>query len=171
MEEKEIKKNLIDLIDRQEVLEMLKKEEIDIDNPRRCWIDGEECPYGQPEGKFSHRPRWICHTNFDFCCPKILESEFSEFIDGIYFNLLPDVEKEARESILDDIKDQLEEKSKSLADLLEKIAKGNTQNLNNKERKLLLLVSQIIREKSDDINKKICLLNGSDLSDIFGEFF
>jgi hypothetical protein len=27
---------------------------------RDCWLDGEECPYGRPEGKFIFRPMVFC---------------------------------------------------------------------------------------------------------------
>ena len=29
-------------------------------NTRTCWLDGDECPYGRPDGKFIYRPVISC---------------------------------------------------------------------------------------------------------------
>jgi len=33
---------------------------MDEKNQRRCWLDGLNCPYGNPNGRFDLRPRVFC---------------------------------------------------------------------------------------------------------------
>ena len=36
---------------------MLEAQEVE---RRRCWLDGDRCPYGHPNGMFTERPRSFC---------------------------------------------------------------------------------------------------------------
>jgi len=41
-----------------------------MDNKNRCWLDGSDCPYGAPEGRFDLRPKFFCQKGG---CRKILD--------------------------------------------------------------------------------------------------
>lgn len=35
--------------------------------PEACWLNGEKCPYGQPNGQFDQRPESFCHLGDNGC--------------------------------------------------------------------------------------------------------
>jgi len=39
-------------------------------DPRACWLDSEECPYGQPHGQFANRPKGLCRIG---TCLKLID--------------------------------------------------------------------------------------------------
>lgn len=54
--------------------------------PRTCWLDGDECPYGRPNGKFNDRPRIFCviPTDSGSGCDKL--SDIIDDLDEIQDN-------------------------------------------------------------------------------------
>ncbi len=41
---------------------------------RACWLDGDQCPYGSPEGMFKNRPTTFCQYGV---CRKITENDLT----------------------------------------------------------------------------------------------
>jgi len=57
---------------------MLEAQEVE---RRRCWLDGDRCPYGHPNGMFTERPRSFCKYG---ACSKIeWESVVVSLSDGL----------------------------------------------------------------------------------------
>lgn len=52
-------------------------------SPKACWLDGQDCPYGQPYGQFRYRPTVFCiiPTRDGSGCTKLLE--YSDDLDHV----------------------------------------------------------------------------------------
>ncbi|MDO8495817.1 MAG: hypothetical protein Q7S32_04915 [bacterium] len=53
-------------------------------SPTACWLDGDTCPYGLPNGRFIDRPLWICNTHKGGC-PKLTtdhQAELTRLLEG-----------------------------------------------------------------------------------------
>lgn len=104
-------------------------------NPRECWLDGDECPYGQPGGKFLDRPKnfcqlSVCHKLDDLC------DELEELYQGgKYFE----------ERVDDAVEEEFNAKSKKLSELIGEIA--NQSFASDEEAQMqgvLLLAAEVL---------------------------
>jgi len=48
---------------------------------RRCWLDGDQCPYGHPNGMFTERPKSFC--KYGGCSKIEWESVVVPLSDGL----------------------------------------------------------------------------------------
>lgn len=98
--------------------------------PDTCWVDGNRCPYGSPNGKFEDRPKF-CSS-----CQKILliADDLRELTDD--------------ESALDMLKDTLVDDKGVTLDSELRAAADNA--LENAEKEVLILAADIIEEIMPD---------------------
>ncbi|MDO8669071.1 MAG: hypothetical protein Q7K65_02130 [Candidatus Buchananbacteria bacterium] len=97
-----------------------------------CWVDGDKCPYGLPNGRFQDRPIQICHLGG---CKKLvvvkemadeyIESELADrtdvAIDAMIEKEQVDLSSELRVIAKEDVEEELEAKILELiADFLER---------------------------------------------------
>lgn len=116
-------------------------------NKRTCWLDGDICPYGQPEGRFSLRPRQSCHPNGEIQgsgCRKI-----DEHLDELRGSICSDGEfiLTADESNEYEEWKRKQESANSLSHELRDL--GNNMK-NNRAREVLTLAADLIRESGLD---------------------
>lgn len=115
---------------------------------RACWLDGEECPYGRPEGQFLKRPTVSCvpRTSEITGCLKLNEAsdELEDLMDG---SLLERLEKEVSEKV--------SKATTSVSSELGALADGAKDD---QVKKVLKLAAELIKEWDDVEDRKIVLL-------------
>ena len=116
---------------------------------RTCWVDGEECPYGRPEGQFLKRPVRSCvpRTENRTGCLKLNEN-------------LDDFEDLMREDVREDLERAVSEKvskaTTTVSSELRALADGAGDG---QEKEVLKLTAELIREEESGLeNRKIVLL-------------
>ena len=114
----------------QKLVEIIKKnapEVINIIRPDTCWLDGDRCPYGQPNGKFSNRPSSFCvmPTGRGSGCQKLLDN-IAEF-----------------DQMIGDLEERVHEKKVTLDSELRAVA---DQELADVDKAILILAADIIKE-------------------------
>lgn len=70
---------------------------------RACWLDGEECPYGKPEGQLLKRPKSFCKPKGKELtgCPKLNDNlgEIDELTSvSVYQELSGEIEEEIKKA-------------------------------------------------------------------------
>lgn len=135
------------------------KELLVIINSEACWIDGEPCPYGRPEGKFIFRPAISCFTQKSSSvggtigCIKI--SDFRSELERL-FNLEPgEIENlRTRKDGID--ANKLETKTaEATCTLDEQVALSAERTSNPIKKKILELASSVLEESEGDINPEV----------------
>lgn len=120
---------------------------------RTCWLDGEECPYGRPEGQFLKRPRVDCkpRTEKSMGCLKLNEN--SEELDGLM-----------REDVREDIEKEVSEKvSKATTSVSNELSALADDVEDDQVKGTLKLAAELIKEGSGVEDRKIVLLTDLDL--------
>ena len=64
--------------------------------PNACWVDGDKCPYGFPNGTFQDRPTTFCHFGSGGC-KKLGSVKEAELINSLVNSLADDLVKKALE--------------------------------------------------------------------------
>lgn len=106
-----------------------------------CWLDGNKCPYGFPNGRFQDRPTQICHLGDGGCEKLVAVKEMADEYN----------ESELQERV-DAAKDAMIEKGQvSLSSELRVIAEG--EFVGELGEKILKLVADMIEDH--DCDKKI----------------
>ncbi len=115
---------------------------------RACWIDGEDCPYGRPGGRFLERPIRSCvpRTDNKTGCLKLNEN-------------LDDLEdlmrEEVRESIEEGVSEKVSKATTSVSSELFALADDATDE---QVKKTLKLAAELIKEEEGIEDRKIVLL-------------
>lgn len=131
-----------------------------------CWLDHGKCPYGEPRGRFTERPIAFCvkGNNKSNGCKKLRENvpEISDVINAeeIRQYILDKGEQEGRDSERKEMVRELNVASGRLSEILRKQADWWGPGV---FQKLILLVSDIIKEK-EDANIKV--VNISDVNSL-----
>ncbi len=109
-----------------------------------CWLDGNICPYGLPNGRFQDRPLQICHLGLG-ACPK-LQTQEDVFADlmGSY------VEEEVKKRI----NDTCQTNKITLSSELRVIAEQYDDDDKSLEQQTLKLAADII-EGNSHLNTEI----------------
>lgn len=109
-------------------------------NPKACWLDGDECPYGQPEGKFRYRPTNFCQVGV---CMK-LDDYVSDFenMSGIY------IERLVNKKLIEKLDNEIVTLSSELRVISEEIK-------NEEKKKLLILTADLIEDDENIENVRI----------------
>ncbi len=120
---------------------------------RTCWLDGRECPYGNPEGQFLKRPPTFCKphksqghgTNG---CLKL--NEHSDELDGL---LSESLRYEMREELSEKVRQATTKVSHELSAIAEQAESDQTQ-------KVLKLAAELIEKGEEDglVDRDIVLL-------------
>lgn len=119
---------------------------------RTCWIDGSDCPYGQPEGQFLFRPR-------QFCRPSREGSSGCRRVDDCSDELKSLVTSILVEGMEEKIKKAATKVSSELRALADQATGGGAKDL-------LKMVAELIEKKEFDLeNREIVLLE--DLEDFY----
>lgn len=121
---------------------------------RTCWLDGEECPYGRPEGQFLKRPRVDCKpkTKRSMGCSKL--SENSDEFDDL-------MREDVRESIEEEVSEKVKKATTKVSRELRALA---DQTKNDKAKEVLKLAAELIEEEDDGLeDRKIVLLGDLDI--------
>jgi hypothetical protein len=113
-----------------------------VQNERACWLDGDECPYGRPEGQFLLRPRHFCRPSGDesYGCRKIDDN--IEDLEDLLHSLIT----EEMENLRRAIKAELERATTRLSDQVRNLANGVDDSL---VKGLIELVAEWIKENGD----------------------
>jgi hypothetical protein len=101
-----------------------------------CWLDGEECPFGRPRGRFANRPRLFCNMNM---CQKLARAkEDLREIFGDYFE----------EIIEDRIAELFDQEGTTLSSMLKTIAREKFEE-DDQKREILILAAEILEAESE----------------------
>lgn len=110
-------------------------------SPQACWLDGDACPYGKPNGRFQDRPIMFCHLGESGCRRlDVFVADIDKFSSNYFEN---ETEKRIAEAV--------EEESSSLALELSAIADEVSDPL---AQRTLKLAGKII-EEDPDLNRRI----------------
>ncbi len=121
---------------------------------RTCWLDGEECPYGRPEGQFLKRPRVDCkpRTEKSMGCLKLNEN--SEELDGL-------MREEVREGIEKEVFERIKKAVTKVSSELRALA---DRAEDSQEEEVLKLAAELIEKEEGGLEDwKIVLLGGGGL--------
>ncbi len=125
---------------------------------RVCWLDGEECPYGNPEGQFLKRPLAFCKPNNPQGygtngCLKL--NEHSDELEGLLSKSLRD---EMREGLSEKVRQAITKVSDELSAIAELAESDQIQ-------KVLKLAAALIKGGEEGlVDRDIVLLE--DLEDL-----
>ena len=122
----------------QKLVEIIKKNAPEVPNIVRsdtCWLDGDRCPYGQPNGKFSNRPSSFCvmPTGRGSGCQKLLDNvgEFDQMIGDLEERIEKTIDERVREKRV-----TLDSELRAVAD----------RELTDVDKATLILAADIIKE-------------------------
>jgi hypothetical protein len=119
---------------------------------RRCWLDGNECPYGQPEGQFRLRPRQFCQPS---------NGKMSGSGCRVIDDNLAELEDLITRAMLESMKERIEEATTTISDELESLA---DQTKDESLKGALKLIARSLVEGKDDLcNRDIVLLEDLEL--------
>ncbi len=115
---------------------------------RACWLDGEECPYGRPEGQFLKRPRVDCKpkTKRSMGCSKL--SENSDELDDL-------MREDVRESIEEEVSEKVSKATTSVSNELSALADDAE---GDQAKEVLKLAAELIKGGCGAEDRKIVLL-------------
>ena len=115
---------------------------------RTCWLDGEECPYGRPEGQFLKRPRADCKpkTKKSAGCSKFNENS-DEFDDLM--------REDVRKSIEKDVSEKVSKATTSVGNELSALADDAEDD---QAKEVLKLAAELIKRGCGVEDRKIVLL-------------
>lgn len=128
---------------------------IDDKHKRVCWLNGDKCPYGQPEGQFLLRPRQFCRPSNG----KRPGSGCSVIDDN-----LPELEDLITGVILESIKEKIEKATTKVSDELESLADQIENELLKKDLKLAARL--LAEEKNNLCDREIVLLEDLELLEL-----
>lgn len=122
---------------------------------RNCWLDGTECPYGRPEGKFIFRPVVFCRMprGKDTGCAKLADKKV--LIEIFYEQVISDEIAKLRWYINpDELEADVVEQEMLLSDKIREIA----EKLPDSDREALERAAEIL-EKAEGSNIELSNLN------------
>ncbi len=119
-----------------------------IKTERACWLDGEECPYGRPEGQFLKRPGLDCkpRTSEITGCLKLNENS-DELEDMLSRAFLEGLEK--------DVSEKVKKATTSVSNELSALADDAEDN---QAKEVLKLAAELIKGGCGVEDRKIVLL-------------
>jgi hypothetical protein len=120
---------------------------------RTCWLDGEECPYGRPDGQFLKRPERSCvpRTKNKTGCLKLNENS-----DALEDMLSEGFIEEAKEKVSEIINRATTSVSNELSALADEAEEGQV-------KEVLKLAAELVKEGGGVKNRKIVLLEDLDI--------
>lgn len=126
---------------------------------RKCWFDGEECPYGRPNGEFRFRPKTFCQMPFSdgAGCSKLADER--ELIEDFFHQFIENYNYDEREPInVHDLESAVAEQSLTLSDKIRQVTQEANEIIDLEKKSLLNEAAEII-EKAEESNPRgsICL--------------
>jgi hypothetical protein len=137
MNSQELKERLLKMIEGEKAIILNNKPNNSNGYTRACWLDGEECPYGRPEGQFLYRPRHFCYPSREGGCRKI-DDNLEELKDLFYPLIMEDLRRV--------IEARLERATTRLSDQVKSLADGVNDSL---IKGLIGLITEWIKENGD----------------------
>ncbi|MEK7154053.1 MAG: hypothetical protein AAB792_00655 [Patescibacteria group bacterium] len=107
---------------------------------RTCWLDGEECPYGRPEGRFLLRPKVFCRPSLPSPLGGIQPGTGCGKIDG----KLPEFDDLARKILGQELATVLRNQILKLSGEVEAAADAD-EKLEEPQKAVLKLAAELIR--------------------------
>ena len=113
-----------------------------METPRACWLDGSECPYGQPGGQFLDRPRIFCRPSKEDGTPGTGCSVIDDNLDDLH-EVAKEIQRKEIERALSPI---MEEQALSLSGEVDAAADNEKDE---KKKGVLKLAATVIKEREE----------------------